>query len=281
MVKDAYWFRHDCNARNDTKMIKLRRLGGLEAVGLYWCVIESLREANAYQLPGFAIADFCFDLRVEETVFQMLFDCDLLILADGMFFSQSLNDRMLSLEEKREKLKKNGRKGGLAKAKQLLSKRQAKQKQLLSEKSRVDQSRVDEIRKVDGGQAPVPPVAKLAKKTKGKPKGGETWDAYSKAFFERYGTAAVRNARTNALCSQLVDRLGGDESPIVAAFYLSSNNSYYVQRGHALQALVGDAEKVRTEWATGRRITQTAAQEADRLQQTGDDWGAVIAEMGE
>lgn len=146
MSKDAYWFRHDCNARNDAKVVKLRRLGGLEAVGLYWCVIETLREANAYQLPEFAIEDICFDLRVDKKVFAMLFSCNLLKLSDGMFFSPSLNDRMLTLEAKREKLKKNGRKGGLAKAKQMLSKRQANEKQLLSDKSRVEKNRKEKSR---------------------------------------------------------------------------------------------------------------------------------------
>lgn len=135
---------------------------------------------------------------------------------------------------------------------------------------------------VDESQAIVPQKTRLPKKTKRKPsKGGPTWDSYSKAFELRYGTDCPRNAKANALCSQLVDRIGADESPHVAAFYVTSNNGYYVQRGHSLQCLVADAEKVRTEWATGNRITQSKAQEADRLSEQGNVWTRVKEKHGD
>ena len=41
--KDAFWFPHDTNAHNDPRMIRLRRLGDWQAVGVYWAFIEILR----------------------------------------------------------------------------------------------------------------------------------------------------------------------------------------------------------------------------------------------
>jgi hypothetical protein len=120
---------------------------------------------------------------------------------------------------------------------------------------------------------------KPAKKRQPVAKGTPTWEAYSKAYNERYGTQPVRNAKTNTLCAQLVDRLGADEAPAVAAFYPRTRNSYHVSRGHSLQCLVGDAEKIRTEWATGNQITQTQAKQEDRLQNTGDAARRVIAKF--
>jgi hypothetical protein len=119
---------------------------------------------------------------------------------------------------------------------------------------------------------------KKAIKKKAPSKSGPVWDAYSHAYQLRYDADPVRNAKQNALCCQLVDRLGADTAPAVAAYYLTSSNGYYAQRGHALGILVADAEKVCTEWRTGQQITQTRAREQDRLAEAGDMWGRLIQE---
>jgi hypothetical protein len=80
----------------------------------------------------------------------------------------------------------------------------------------------------------------------------------------------------NGQLAQLIKRLGSDEAPGVAAWYVSSNNRYYVQKRHAVDCLLADAEGLRTEWATRRRVTETSAIEADRLQTSGDMWGRII-----
>lgn len=105
---------------------------------------------------------------------------------------------------------------------------------------------------------------------------GVIWESYAQAYMHRYGTEPVRNAKVNGQLANLLSRLGADEAPQVAAFYLGHNNRYYVQKMHAVDCLLADCEKLRTEWATGRRVTAAAAQEADRLQETGDMWGRII-----
>lgn len=92
----------------------------------------------------------------------------------------------------------------------------------------------------------------------------ETWKSYSSAYFDRYGTEPVRNVKVNSQVKQYVQRLGFKESPQVAAYYLQSNNSYYVTRGHLFDALLSDCEKVRTEWATNSSMTATRAKQIDK-----------------
>ena len=142
-MKDAYWFRHDSNARNDAKIVRLRRLCGLEGLGLYWCVIECLRESEGYTLPISSIDDFCYELRTERSNFDKLVDCELLTISDDVFYSESLMKRMSKYDELCKKRKENGKKGGLAKAKQVLSKSLPNAKQKLSDKNRLDKNRLD------------------------------------------------------------------------------------------------------------------------------------------
>lgn len=94
----------------------------------------------------------------------------------------------------------------------------------------------------------------------------QTWKAYSDAFFNRYSTEPVRNAAVNSQVKSFVQRIGHDESPLVAAFFLKNNSTWYVTKGHAFKSLLGDAEKIRTEWATGRSMTNTRAKQIDQTQ---------------
>jgi hypothetical protein len=57
---------------------------------------------------------------------------------------------------------------------------------------------------------------------------------------------------------------------------VTHNNRFYVQTMHSAGAMVKDAEKLRTEWATSTRVTETKAREADRLQTSGDMWSRLI-----
>lgn len=131
------------------------------------------------------------------------------------------------------------------------------------------------------GEPPGPPApsarsGKVAQKRAPKPAGGsEVWDSYRKAYADRYGAEPVRNAKVNAQLSQLVSRLGADEAPGVARSYVANRNALYVNAKHCTDLLLRDAEKLRTEWATGNVTHQRDANEADRLSSTGAMWGRV------
>jgi hypothetical protein len=109
--------------------------------------------------------------------------------------------------------------------------------------------------------------------------GSAVWNSYSEGFERRYGTKPKRNAKQSSLACQLRERLGDADAAEVARYYPSTSNSYHAARGHTLALLVADAEKVWTEWRTGRQITQAGSREQDRLRHEGDGWAEAIAEV--
>ncbi|MCI1123264.1 helix-turn-helix domain-containing protein [Stenotrophomonas maltophilia] len=93
-----------------------------------------------------------------------------------------------------------------------------------------------------------------------------TWTAYASAYRDRHGVAPVRNAKVNANVRQIVQRLGHSEAPLVAAWFLTVNERYVVQNMHDLGALLAKCEAYRTQWATGRQMTQASAAQQDQTQ---------------
>lgn len=120
---------------------------------------------------------------------------------------------------------------------------------------------------------------KVRKPLPAKPSGAETWQAYATAYRQRYGVDPVRNAKVNGMIARLIASIGQADAPPVAAFYVSLNSSWYVAKGHAIQFLLADAEKIRTEWATGRQITTTEAQQADKRQSNKGVFQKLIQEL--
>ncbi|HSW83473.1 MAG TPA: DUF1376 domain-containing protein [Usitatibacter sp.] len=119
------------------------------------------------------------------------------------------------------------------------------------------------------------PVARVLRTP---PQTGPTWTAYSLAYTERYGTPPVRNARVNGQLAQFVKRIGIEESPKVAAFYLTHNRVQYVRSQHAVGLLLQDAEGLHTEWATARKTSDTEARQADRTMATGNAFASLLEE---
>lgn len=138
----------------------------------------------------------------------------------------------------------------------------------------------------EGGSAgeESPPAELAPKKPRALPsaetKTGRTWAAYSQAYRLRYGEEPARNAKGFGICSQLVDRLGAEEAPEVAAFYVGHNDSFYVRSLHPLSLLLRDAEKLRTEWKVGRQMTQTTARRVEQAQSNADAIRDYLADEG-
>lgn len=94
----------------------------------------------------------------------------------------------------------------------------------------------------------------------------ETWARYCNAYFNRYGTEPIRNAGVNSMIKQFVQKLGFDDSPFVAEFFVQHNDRFYVQKTHPVSLMSKDAEGLRTQWATGRSMTSTRAGQIDKTQ---------------
>lgn len=117
MKKEAYYFSHDANARNDVKIIRLRRSLGLEGYAIYFCLIEILREQSGYKLSLSSIPDIAFELHTsEEKVKVVINSFDLFQIDENCFYSERLLSSMTQYNELKNKLVEAGRKGGLSRA---------------------------------------------------------------------------------------------------------------------------------------------------------------------
>lgn len=104
------------------------------------------------------------------------------------------------------------------------------------------------------------------------------WACYAIAYQERYGVEPVRNAAVNGQLTNLIKRIGGIEAPHVARFYVASNAAFYVKAGHSVAMLLKDCEKLRTEWATNSRMTETRARQGDRTEANGQVFRDLLEE---
>lgn len=137
----------------------------------------------------------------------------------------------------------------------------------------------------ESGKVEVKPEPKV-KPASAAPKNGASdpgrtvplWNAYSEAYRRRYSVDPTRNAKVNGMLAKFLERLPADEAPAVAAFYLTHNRGLYVSAKHPVDLLLRDAEGLRTEWATNRKVTDTEARQADQTQARGDVFSRLIAE---
>lgn len=116
MPKDAYYFPHDSNAKDDPKCVLLIEQLGMEGYGIYWMLIETLREQPDYTYPVANIPALGRRYNTTaEKVKTVVCNYGLFTVKDDkIFFSDSLNRRMLVLEEKRAKRSEAGRLGNAA-----------------------------------------------------------------------------------------------------------------------------------------------------------------------
>lgn len=104
------------------------------------------------------------------------------------------------------------------------------------------------------------------------------WKQYSQAYLKRHGDEATWNSRNAGMLKHFIARVPLEESPDIAEFYVSHNDSYYVRAKHPIAMLLRDAEKLRTEFRTQRQVTGVEARQAERKQATMNVFGPLIAE---
>lgn len=96
MPKDAYYFSHDSNAKDDPKCVLLIEQLGMEGYGIFWVLIETLRDQPEYKYPLVLIPAlarrYCTTAEKMKTVIMSygLFQVE----NDEFFYSDSLNRRM-------------------------------------------------------------------------------------------------------------------------------------------------------------------------------------------
>lgn len=112
-MKEAYYFRHDCNARQDEKILALRMKHKWIGYGLYWAIIEKLRESKNYE----CVKDYnviAFDLQVDAGLIKSIInDFGLFtVTEDGKgFYSERLKKDMMVKDEISQKRSQAGKRG--------------------------------------------------------------------------------------------------------------------------------------------------------------------------
>lgn len=106
------YFSHDSNARNSEKLINVRMKYGAEGYGIYFMILERLREEHDYM----SIKDYnviAFDLHVDASKIKSIVeDFGLFVFTeDGeYFYSSGFNKRMALKDEKANRRKEASKK---------------------------------------------------------------------------------------------------------------------------------------------------------------------------
>lgn len=107
------YFSHDSNARNSDKLLPVRMKYGAEGYGIYFMILERLREEKNYM----SVKDYnmlAFDLRVDTGKLKSIVeDFGLFAFTDDgkCFYSEGFNKRMEIKDEKSKKRSEAGKKG--------------------------------------------------------------------------------------------------------------------------------------------------------------------------
>ncbi len=181
MPKDAYWFRHDSNARNDPKILMLRAQYGPVGYAYYFMVIEMLREVHGYKIKNdkFLYAGIAVGAGISEKIAKEFIkkatDLGLLTLNTHLY-SASLLGRMARLSLLQTERSEAGRAGGLASGQKKRTMAQANAKQNINEnpskrqakgqanfKHREDSlDRVDRVEREEGETLPLPSLFEIS-----------------------------------------------------------------------------------------------------------------------
>ena len=128
MRKDAYYFPHFSNARQDRKLRRIQMELGVEGYGIYFMILEVLREQPEFRYPIQDIDLLADEFRTSEQKVEVvvkkydLFQVD----EDDMFFSPRFDEYLQPYLEAKERRKIGGIKGNLIKHNHI-SKEQAKE----------------------------------------------------------------------------------------------------------------------------------------------------------
>jgi hypothetical protein len=110
MKKEAYYFSHDSNAKDDPKILQLRMELGWEGYGLFWALIELLRNESDHRMRTH-YKSIAFALQThEDSIKKIINDFNLFEIEDDYFWSESLLKRMELKEERSEKARESAKK---------------------------------------------------------------------------------------------------------------------------------------------------------------------------
>lgn len=103
MKKDAYYFSHDSNAKDDPKCVLLIEQLGLEGYGIFWVLIETLRDQPEYKYPLALLPAIARKYNTTTEKVKAVINGYGLFQVDELdFFSLAFIERMKVIDGKRE-----------------------------------------------------------------------------------------------------------------------------------------------------------------------------------
>ena len=102
MSKDAYYFTHDSNAKDDPKCALLIDQLGMEGYGIYWMLIEVLRDQPDYKYPLALLPSLArkYNTTPPQKIEAVVRGYQLFAVEGGVvFMSETLVKRMCAWEE--------------------------------------------------------------------------------------------------------------------------------------------------------------------------------------
>lgn len=155
MNKDVFWFKHDTNFGREVIMRKMAFIYGHWGKGIYWDVIEMLREQSGYKLEKDeqSLRMLCDLIGCKDEVkfLNWFNDCikiGLLKCDETHFFCEKLTHDMVVWDNKRNAGKQGGMASVQAKVKQTLKQRSSKHSSTTSSKSQaiIEENRIEDKR---------------------------------------------------------------------------------------------------------------------------------------
>lgn len=115
MTKEAYYFSHDANARQDEKILMLRAEHGWEGYGIYWALIEMMFESsdsvlNHSKIKGIAVS-YNIDITLLQSVINTCITEELFNSDNEHFWSESLLRRKTKFLDSKAQKSEAGSKG--------------------------------------------------------------------------------------------------------------------------------------------------------------------------
>lgn len=99
MPLENLYFRHEYNARNDPKLVKIKMKLGVEGIGIYWCLIEYLYEQKGF-LSVEDIETFAYNERIDEEKVHQVIELAKFQYDESMgYYSNGVLDRIVKREE--------------------------------------------------------------------------------------------------------------------------------------------------------------------------------------
>ena len=110
-MKDAYFFPHYIGARNDNKIMRLRLKYGMEGYGIYFALLEVLREQSDHLYPLQDLDILSADIRVDQQVVESIINDFGLFKKDKTnFWSPKLQEYLQPYYERKKHASNAGKK---------------------------------------------------------------------------------------------------------------------------------------------------------------------------